>query len=84
MKKNLQENLALACLVELVEVNKKLGDLQSLNFLHELSNNQSTLITSICNLYQRYESCVNSTVFILSNGERCSFNSPLNTLARFI
>uniref|UniRef100_A0A1I8ELU3 DUF19 domain-containing protein n=1 Tax=Wuchereria bancrofti TaxID=6293 RepID=A0A1I8ELU3_WUCBA len=77
-----QENLALACLVELVEVNRKIAELNSLNFLHEISQQNSTIISGICNLYNKYDNCISNTVFVHSNGKRCAFNSPLNTLAR--
>ncbi|VBB35017.1 unnamed protein product, partial [Acanthocheilonema viteae] len=79
-----QENLALACLVELVEVNRKVVELNSLNFLHEISQQNSTVISGICNLYNKYDNCIRNTVFVHSNGKRCAFNSPLNTLARTI
>uniref|UniRef100_A0A158PA25 DUF19 domain-containing protein n=1 Tax=Angiostrongylus cantonensis TaxID=6313 RepID=A0A158PA25_ANGCA len=57
-----QENSALACLVELLEINKQLTQFQHLNFLLE------------------YEKCLHASVF--KNQMRCSFASPLNTLAR--
>lgn len=75
--------MALACLVELVEVNRKVAELNSLNFLHEISQQNSTTIAGICNLYNKYDNCINNTVFVHSNGKRCAFNSPLNTLARY-
>ena len=78
-----QENAALVCLVELTELNKHLRELQSLNLLLEISNGNSSLVDFICNLYDKYGKCLNDTVFARTNGERCSFNSPLNTLARF-
>uniref|UniRef100_A0A0R3S743 DUF725 domain-containing protein n=1 Tax=Elaeophora elaphi TaxID=1147741 RepID=A0A0R3S743_9BILA len=78
-----QENVALTCLVELVEVNRKVAELNSLNFLHEISQQNSTVISGICNLYNKYDNCINNTVFVHSNGKRCAFNSPLNTLARY-
>lgn len=74
--------MALACLVELVDVNRKMAELQSLNFLHEISEENSSLVSGICELYQKYELCINNTVFVHSEGQRCAFNSPLNTLAR--
>ncbi|VDM26179.1 unnamed protein product [Toxocara canis] len=77
-----QENAALVCLVELVELNKQLGELQSLNFLLEISDGNSSLVNHICQLYDKYEKCINGSVFSRSQGQRCSFNSPLNTLAR--
>lgn len=78
-----QENAALVCLVELVEVNKQLGDLQSLNFLLEISDGNSSIVNHMCQLYDKYERCLNESVFSRSHGQRCSFNSPLNTLARY-
>ncbi|VDK87102.1 unnamed protein product [Litomosoides sigmodontis] len=77
-----QENLALTCLVELIEVNRKIAELNNLNFLHEISEENSTVIFEICTLYGKYDSCISDTVFAHSNGKRCAFNSPLNTLAR--
>ncbi|CAG9531770.1 unnamed protein product [Cercopithifilaria johnstoni] len=77
-----QENLALACLVELVEVNRKVAELNNLNFFHEISQQNSTIISEICYLYNKYDSCINNTVFNHLNGKRCAFNSPLNTLPR--
>ncbi|VDN06876.1 unnamed protein product [Thelazia callipaeda] len=77
-----QENLALACLVELVEVNRKITELNNVNFLNEISEDNSSIIFEICNLYQKYEMCINTTVFTRSGGKRCAFNSPLNSLAR--
>ncbi|EFO17069.2 hypothetical protein LOAG_11436 [Loa loa] len=53
-----QENLALTCLVELVEVNRKVAELNSLNFLHEISQPNSTIISGICNLYNKYDNCI--------------------------
>uniref|UniRef100_A0A915ECU0 Uncharacterized protein n=1 Tax=Ditylenchus dipsaci TaxID=166011 RepID=A0A915ECU0_9BILA len=77
-----QENAALVCLVELIEINKQLAHFQSINFLLEISNPNSTVINGICSLYEKYEKCLDSSVFAQSKGQRCSFNSPLNTLAR--
>ncbi|KAI1729288.1 low-density lipoprotein receptor domain class A domain-containing protein [Ditylenchus destructor] len=77
-----QENAALVCLVELVEINRQLANFQSLNFLLEVSNPNSTVINGICSLYEKYEKCLNTSVFKQNSGARCSFNSPLNTLAR--
>ncbi|KAK0418200.1 hypothetical protein QR680_013430 [Steinernema hermaphroditum] len=77
-----QENAALVCLVELVELNKQLTQFQSVNFLLEISSGNSSLVNQICLLYDKYEKCLNESVFAQANGRRCSFNSPLNTLAR--
>ncbi|VDK84858.1 unnamed protein product, partial [Onchocerca ochengi] len=77
-----QENLALTCLVELVEVNRKIVELNRLNFLHEISQQNSTTMMEICNLYNKYDNCISNTVFSRSNGKRCAFNTPLNSLAR--
>ncbi|GMR41737.1 hypothetical protein PMAYCL1PPCAC_11932, partial [Pristionchus mayeri] len=77
-----QENGALACLVELVQVNKELALLQQKNFLLEISRENSTVVDSICGLYSRYEKCLSVSVFSLKGGVRCSFSSPLNSLAR--
>ncbi|KJH48954.1 Low-density lipoprotein receptor domain class A [Dictyocaulus viviparus] len=75
-----QENNALSCLVELLEINKQLAQFQNLNFLLEISTENSTIVTHICDLYSKYEKCLKATVFI--NEKRCAFSSPLNTLAR--
>ncbi|PAV84184.1 hypothetical protein WR25_06113 isoform B [Diploscapter pachys] len=75
-----QENSALACLVELVEINKQLAQLQNLNFLLELASENSSVVSNICSLYSRYEQCLQTNIF--NNGTRCSSASPLNTLAR--
>ncbi|KAI6220373.1 hypothetical protein M3Y99_01611600 [Aphelenchoides fujianensis] len=77
-----QEDQALVCLTELLEINKKLGQLQSTNFLLEVSNADSQIVNPICDLYAKYDRCLSERVFAKSNGERCAFNSPLNTLAR--
>uniref|UniRef100_A0A158R5R1 DUF19 domain-containing protein n=1 Tax=Syphacia muris TaxID=451379 RepID=A0A158R5R1_9BILA len=77
-----QENVGLACLVQLTDLNRYLTQLQSLNFLMEISDENSTLIGRICDLYANYTSCIDETVFSQSSGARCSFNLPLNTLAR--
>ncbi|GMT18803.1 hypothetical protein PFISCL1PPCAC_10100, partial [Pristionchus fissidentatus] len=77
-----QENGALACLVELVQVNKELAQLQQKNFLLEISRENSSVVDSICGLYSRYEECLSTSVFSLKGGIRCSFASPLNSLAR--
>ncbi|GMS88615.1 hypothetical protein PENTCL1PPCAC_10790, partial [Pristionchus entomophagus] len=77
-----QENGALACLVELVQVNKELAQLQQKNFLLEISRPNSTVVDSICGLYSRYDQCLHASVFSLKGGIRCSFSSPLNSLAR--
>ncbi|VDO64538.1 unnamed protein product [Onchocerca flexuosa] len=36
----------------------------------------------ICNLYDKYDKCISDKVFAHSNGKRCAFNTPLNSLAR--
>ncbi|CAD5220407.1 unnamed protein product [Bursaphelenchus xylophilus] len=77
-----QENSALVCLVELVEINKKLAQFHTVNFLLEVSDSDSKLMNEICDLYGKYDKCLNESVFSKNNGQRCSFNSPLNTLAR--
>uniref|UniRef100_A0A915Q3K4 DUF19 domain-containing protein n=1 Tax=Setaria digitata TaxID=48799 RepID=A0A915Q3K4_9BILA len=77
-----QENFALTCLVELIEINRKIVELNNYNFLREISQQNSTIISEICNLYGKYDNCITNTVFVHSNGKRCAFNSPLNTLAR--
>lgn len=78
----MQENAALVCLVELVEINKKLAQFSTVNFLLEVSNAQSALMNEVCSLYQRYDKCLNDSVF--AKAGRCAFNSPLNTLARWV
>ncbi|WKY01481.1 hypothetical protein Q1695_015467 [Nippostrongylus brasiliensis] len=75
-----QENGALACLVELLEINKQLAQFQNLNFLLEIASDNSTVVTNICELYGKYEKCLHASVF--KDGKRCAFASPLNTLAR--
>ncbi|CAJ0596964.1 unnamed protein product [Cylicocyclus nassatus] len=75
-----QENGALACLVELVEINKQLAQFQNLNFLLEIATENSTAVANICKLYDKYEKCLNASVFF--DNKRCAFASPLNTLAR--
>ncbi|CAI4228864.1 unnamed protein product [Auanema sp. JU1783] len=75
-----QENSALACLVELIEINKQLSQFQNLNFLLEVATPNSTVVANICEQYTRYETCLQANVF--KNSKRCSFSSPLNTLAR--
>lgn len=77
-----QENVAVVCLVELLELQKHLGLLQSRNLLVELSENNSTILANVCAVYSKYEQCLNDTVFVRNGGKRCAFNSPLNTLAR--
>ncbi|CAD5214278.1 unnamed protein product [Bursaphelenchus okinawaensis] len=77
-----QENAALVCLVELVEINKKLSEFHRVNFLLEVSDAKSKLMNEICDLYSRYDQCLVDSVFSKNGGQRCSFNSPLNTLAR--
>uniref|UniRef100_A0AC35TUH4 DUF19 domain-containing protein n=1 Tax=Rhabditophanes sp. KR3021 TaxID=114890 RepID=A0AC35TUH4_9BILA len=77
-----QENSALVCLVELVELNKQMAGFQNFNFLLEVSNIDSKLVNNICELYEKYEKCVTETVFVQIEGKRCAFNSPLNSLAR--
>lgn len=68
--------------MELVEINRQLSQFKSVNFLLEVSNQNSTVINQICELYSRYEQCVNDSVFARHSNQRCAFNSPLNTLAR--
>ncbi|KAJ1372915.1 hypothetical protein KIN20_035226 [Parelaphostrongylus tenuis] len=75
-----QENGALACLVELLEINKQLTQFQHLNFLLEIATENSSVVVHICELYSRYEKCLHASVFKIQ--KRCSFASPLNTLAR--
>ncbi|CAI5446372.1 unnamed protein product [Caenorhabditis angaria] len=75
-----QENGALGCLVELVEINKKLTQFANLNFLLEIASPNSTVVEGICELFGRYEQCLDTTVF--KGSQRCSFASPLNSLAR--
>ncbi|KAF1761070.1 hypothetical protein GCK72_009324 [Caenorhabditis remanei] len=75
-----QENGALGCLVELVEINKKLTAFSNLNFLLEIASPNSTVVEGICSLFARYEQCLSVTVF--KDSQRCSFASPLNSLAR--
>ncbi|VDM57462.1 unnamed protein product, partial [Angiostrongylus costaricensis] len=75
-----QENSALACLVELLEINKQLTQFQHLNFLLEIATENSSVVAHICELYSKYEKCLHASVF--KNQMRCSFASPLNTLAR--
>ncbi|XGW14503.1 hypothetical protein V3C99_000648 [Haemonchus contortus] len=75
-----QENGALACLVELLEVNKQLAQFQNLNFLLEIATDNSSVVANICELYGKYEKCLNVSVF--KDQKRCAFASPLNTLAR--
>ncbi|EGT56747.1 hypothetical protein CAEBREN_32138 [Caenorhabditis brenneri] len=75
-----QENGALGCLVELVEINKKLTEFSNLNFLLEIASPNSTVVEGICSLFARYEQCLAVTVF--KDTQRCSFASPLNSLAR--
>ncbi|CAD6188605.1 unnamed protein product [Caenorhabditis auriculariae] len=75
-----QENAALGCLVELVEINKKLSQFHNLNFLLELASPNSTVVDGVCELFGKYEQCLQTSVF--SAGQRCSFASPLNSLAR--
>jgi len=78
-----QESAALICLTELVEVNKRLAQMQSSNLLFELSDPNSTLVSRVCELYDKYERCLGSNVFSRGGDkQRCAFNSPLNTLAR--
>uniref|UniRef100_A0A0N4ZYX3 DUF19 domain-containing protein n=1 Tax=Parastrongyloides trichosuri TaxID=131310 RepID=A0A0N4ZYX3_PARTI len=77
-----QENSALVCLVELVELNKQMSNFASFNFLLEVSNIDSEFVNNICELYDKYEKCLGETVFAQIQGKRCSFNSPLNSLAR--
>uniref|UniRef100_A0A0N5BM77 DUF19 domain-containing protein n=1 Tax=Strongyloides papillosus TaxID=174720 RepID=A0A0N5BM77_STREA len=77
-----QENSALVCLVELVELNKQMTNFASFNFLLEVSNIDSTFVNNVCGLYDRYEKCLGETVFAQNEGKRCAFNSPLNSLAR--
>uniref|UniRef100_A0A1I7UV01 DUF19 domain-containing protein n=1 Tax=Caenorhabditis tropicalis TaxID=1561998 RepID=A0A1I7UV01_9PELO len=74
-----QENGALGCLVELIEINKKLSAFSNLNFLLEIASPNSTVVEGICSLFSRYEQCLSVTVF---KDSRCSFASPLNSLAR--
>ncbi|CAB3402455.1 unnamed protein product [Caenorhabditis bovis] len=75
-----QENGALGCLVELVEINKKLTEFANLNFLLEIASPNSSVVEGICDLFERYEQCLSTTIF--KNNQRCSFASPLNSLAR--
>uniref|UniRef100_A0A8R1E3H7 DUF19 domain-containing protein n=1 Tax=Caenorhabditis japonica TaxID=281687 RepID=A0A8R1E3H7_CAEJA len=75
-----QENGALGCLVELIEINKKLSAFANLNFLLEIASPNSTVVEGICSLFARYEQCLDVTVF--KDSQRCSFASPLNSLAR--
>lgn len=75
-----QENGALGCLVELVEINKKLTAFANLNFLLEIASPNSSVVEGICSLFARYEQCLSATVF--KDTQRCSFASPLNSLAR--
>uniref|UniRef100_A0A183GTT4 DUF19 domain-containing protein n=1 Tax=Heligmosomoides polygyrus TaxID=6339 RepID=A0A183GTT4_HELPZ len=75
-----QENGALACLVELLEINKQLTQFQNLNFLLEIASENSSVVSNICELYGKYDKCLNVSVF--TNKQRCGFASPLNTLAR--
>ncbi|PIC13927.1 hypothetical protein B9Z55_027502 [Caenorhabditis nigoni] len=75
-----QENGALGCLVELVEINKKLTAFSNLNFLLEIASPNSSVVEGICSLFARYEQCLSVTVF--KDSQRCSFASPLNSLAR--
>ncbi|CAI2348559.1 unnamed protein product [Caenorhabditis sp. 36 PRJEB53466] len=75
-----QENGALGCLVELIEINKKLTAFANLNFLLEIASPNSTVVEGICSLFARYEQCLSVTVF--KDSQRCSFASPLNSLAR--
>ncbi|CEF63892.1 Low-density lipoprotein (LDL) receptor class A repeat-containing protein [Strongyloides ratti] len=77
-----QENSALVCLVELVELNKQMTSFASFNFLLEVSNIDSVFVNNICELYDKYEKCLGETVFSQNEGKRCAFNSPLNSLAR--
>lgn len=78
-----QENQALVCLVELIEINNKLSHFRSTSFLVEISDANSQLINPVCDLYAKYEKCLEKSVFNITGGQRCAFNSPLNTLARF-
>ncbi|PIO56456.1 hypothetical protein TELCIR_22145, partial [Teladorsagia circumcincta] len=73
------ENGALACLVELLEINKQLAQFQNLNFLLEIATDNSSVVANICELYGKYEKCLNVSVF--KDQKRCAFASPLNTLA---
>uniref|UniRef100_A0A0K0E1R7 DUF19 domain-containing protein n=1 Tax=Strongyloides stercoralis TaxID=6248 RepID=A0A0K0E1R7_STRER len=77
-----QENSALVCLVELVELNKQMTNFASFNFLLEVSNIDSVFVNNVCELYDKYEKCLGETVFSQDGGKRCAFNSPLNSLAR--
>ncbi|CAJ0580944.1 unnamed protein product, partial [Mesorhabditis spiculigera] len=77
-----QENGALACLVELAEINRQFAEFQQQNFLLEIATENSTIVASICGLYSKYEQCLAASVFSETKGQRCSFASPLNTLAR--
>ncbi|KAI6235956.1 hypothetical protein M3Y95_00106400 [Aphelenchoides besseyi] len=77
-----QEDQALVCLTELLEINKKLGQLQNTNFLLEVSDENSQIVNPICALYAKYDHCLMERVFAKREGKRCAFNSPLNTLAR--
>ncbi|CAJ0942362.1 unnamed protein product, partial [Mesorhabditis belari] len=77
-----QENNALACLVELSEINQQMAQFQGQNFLLEIATENSTIVASICGFFEKYEKCLQASVFSETNGNRCSFASPLNTLAR--
>jgi hypothetical protein len=73
------------CLVQLTEISQHFQRFHSANFLLEASETNSSLV-HVCDVYQRYESCLVEKVFARSvpiAGARCAFNSPVNTLARY-